>query len=177
MGARDSRTRKASEAQTAECLELVSTLHLLASVYSLSARYAQAEPLYKRELAIREKEGPALNAGFQPALITLLESLAELHRAMDRAKEAEAMKRAPPRLHRRGLKSLGRRSLRHAGHARRWLGRPWHFHPRLLDCLPAFCITRFALACLRTQGACRRSLRRVSLRYSIAEASSTCGKG
>ena len=61
----------------------------LAELYRAQGQYAQAEPLYKRALAIYEKAlGPE-----HPAVSTSLENLAELYRATQRDKEAEKLER------------------------------------------------------------------------------------
>jgi hypothetical protein len=61
-----------------------------------SGRYADAEPLFKRSLAIREKAlGPD-----HPAVALLLNNLAALHRAQGRYVDAEPLsKRSGPVTH------------------------------------------------------------------------------
>jgi tetratricopeptide (TPR) repeat protein len=69
-------------------VELVGTaLNNLALLYYAQGRYAEAEPLYKRGLAIYEKAlGPD-----RPDVGTALNSLAELYRAQGRYPEAEPL--------------------------------------------------------------------------------------
>jgi len=65
------------------------TLNNLAALYYLQGRYAQAEPLYKRSLAIMEKAlGPD-----HPDVALSLENLAALYRATNRMKEAEVLEK------------------------------------------------------------------------------------
>jgi tetratricopeptide (TPR) repeat protein len=62
-------------------------LNNLAALYQTQGQYAQAEPLYKRSLAIREKaHGPD-----HPDVATSLENMAELYGKTGRDKEAEAL--------------------------------------------------------------------------------------
>ncbi len=59
----------------------------LALLYYAQGQYSQAEPLYQRALAIREKTlGPE-----HPKLATSLENYAALLRKLDRTAEAESM--------------------------------------------------------------------------------------
>ena len=61
------------------------SLNDLALLYEAQGRYAEAEPLYKRALAIDEKAlGPD-----DPSVGTSLNNLAELYRAQGRYAEAE----------------------------------------------------------------------------------------
>ena len=56
-------------------------------LYEAQGRYADAEPLYKRSLAIREKAlGPD-----HPDVATSLNNLAELYRAQGRYADAEPL--------------------------------------------------------------------------------------
>jgi tetratricopeptide (TPR) repeat protein len=62
-------------------------LNNLALLYKTQGKYGQAEPLYKRSLAIREKAlGPD-----HPAVARSLGSLAVLYRKTDRKQEAEKL--------------------------------------------------------------------------------------
>ncbi len=64
---------------------LATSLNNLAQVYRAQGRYAEAEPLYKRALAIQEKAlGPD-----HPSVAKSLNNLAELYRAQGRYEEAE----------------------------------------------------------------------------------------
>jgi tetratricopeptide (TPR) repeat protein len=63
------------------------SLNNLAALYQAQGQYAEAEALYKRSLAIKEKAlGPD-----HPDVATSLENLAVLCRATNRAKEADAL--------------------------------------------------------------------------------------
>jgi tetratricopeptide (TPR) repeat protein len=62
-------------------------LNNLADLYRAQGRYAEAEPLYKRSLAIRET---ALGPG-HPDVATSLNNLADLYRAQGRYAEAEPL--------------------------------------------------------------------------------------
>jgi tetratricopeptide (TPR) repeat protein len=64
-------------------------LNNLAVLYQAQGQYAQAEPLCKRALAMREK---ALGTD-HPNVAQSLENLAALYKATNRAKEAEALKK------------------------------------------------------------------------------------
>src|SRR5262249_41239691 len=63
------------------------SLNNLAELYRAQGRYADAEPLYKRSLAIREK---ALGAD-HPYVAVSLNSLAELYRIQGRYADAEPL--------------------------------------------------------------------------------------
>jgi tetratricopeptide (TPR) repeat protein len=64
---------------------VATSLNNLALLYSTQGNYAQAEPLYKRSLEIREKAlGPD-----HPDVATSLKNIAELYRKTGREKEAE----------------------------------------------------------------------------------------
>ncbi len=71
---------------------LATSLNNLAVLYRVQGRYAEAEPLYKRSLAIREE---ALRPD-HPRVATSLENYAALLREMGRAEEAEELE---PRAH------------------------------------------------------------------------------
>jgi tetratricopeptide (TPR) repeat protein len=61
------------------------SLNNLAKLYYAQGQYAQAEPLYRRALAIREKAlGPE-----HPSVATTLANYAALLRKLDRTAEAE----------------------------------------------------------------------------------------
>src|SRR5262249_50203654 len=63
------------------------SLDNLASLYTSQDRYTEAEPLYRRALAIREKVlGPQ-----HPAVANNINGLAELYRAQNRNAEAEPL--------------------------------------------------------------------------------------
>ena len=68
-------------------MEVATGLNNLAELYRVQGNYAQAEPLYKRSLAIFEK---ALGSD-HPNVATTLENYAELVRTMNRETEAEKM--------------------------------------------------------------------------------------
>ena len=66
---------------------LAATLNNLAERYKEEGRYADAEPLYKRALAIREKAlGPD-----HPAVAQSLNNLADLYTAQGRYADAEPL--------------------------------------------------------------------------------------
>ena len=66
---------------------LATSLNNLAVLYRTQGNYAQAEPLYQRSLAIREKVlGPE-----HPDVATSLENYADLQRKMKRDAEAKKM--------------------------------------------------------------------------------------
>ena len=66
---------------------VASALNNLASLYKEEARYADAEPLYKRALAIREKAlGPD-----HPDVAQSLNNLADLYSAQGRHADAEPL--------------------------------------------------------------------------------------
>jgi tetratricopeptide (TPR) repeat protein len=76
---------EAAEKFGPEDTRLATTLNDLAAVYYNQGKYAQAEPLYKRALAIREKAlGPE-----HPDVAQSLESYATLLRNTKRVAEAE----------------------------------------------------------------------------------------
>lgn len=65
--------------------EVATSLNILGLLYKLKGQYAEAEPFFKRALAMKEKVfGPN-----HPALGTSLENLAELYEATGRQVEAE----------------------------------------------------------------------------------------
>ena len=66
----------------------------MAALYKAQARYAEAEPLYKRALAISEKAlGPN-----HPRVTTSLENYASLLRKTNRAAEAAQMEARAARI-------------------------------------------------------------------------------
>ena len=66
---------------------MATSLNNLASLYHAQGNYAQAEPLYRRALAILTKAvGPE-----HPNVATMLGNYADLLRKMDRDSEAEKM--------------------------------------------------------------------------------------
>jgi tetratricopeptide (TPR) repeat protein len=66
---------------------LATSLNKLAALYKAQGKYAAAEPLFKRSLAIREQAlGPE-----HPEVAASLQSYAALLRKMDRAAEAQPM--------------------------------------------------------------------------------------
>ena len=68
---------------------LATSLNNLAELYRAQGKYDQAEPLYKRSLAIREKAlGPD-----HPDVATSLNNLAALYRKTGQVKTAEAMEK------------------------------------------------------------------------------------
>jgi tetratricopeptide (TPR) repeat protein len=68
---------------------VATSLNNLAALYRAQGQYAQAEPLFKRSLAIREKAlGPD-----HPDVATSLNNLAALFRKTGREKEAEALEK------------------------------------------------------------------------------------
>ena len=66
----------------------------LAGLYYNQGQYAQAEPLYKRSLAIREK---ALGPDHSDTAASL-ENMAALYRATNRIEEADALERRVARM-------------------------------------------------------------------------------
>ncbi len=70
------------------------SLNFLADIYRAQGQYAQAEPLYKRALAIVEKAlGPD-----HPSVAASLENLAALYRATKRDEEAETLEQRAARI-------------------------------------------------------------------------------
>ena len=68
---------------------MATSLNNLAELYRTQGRYAEAEPLYRRSLTIREaKLGPD-----HPDVATSLNNLAGLYRAQGRYAEAEPLYR------------------------------------------------------------------------------------
>jgi tetratricopeptide (TPR) repeat protein len=65
------------------------SLNNLALLYDNQGKYAEAEPLFKRSLAIKEK---ALGSD-HPSVATSLNNLAGLYRATDREAEAEKLEK------------------------------------------------------------------------------------
>ena len=66
-----------------------SGLNNLALLYEAQGQFAQAEPLYTRSLAIREKAlGPE-----HPSVARSLEDMAVVYRVTDRAKDAETLEK------------------------------------------------------------------------------------
>ncbi len=91
---------EAAKAFGPDDLRLANTLNILASLYHAQGKYAEAEPLHKRALAIREKMlGPE-----HPDLALSLNNLAMLYHDLGKYSEAEP-------LHKRALaiweKALG----------------------------------------------------------------------
>ena len=75
------------EAEAFDDVRLATSLNNLALLYKAQGRYAEAEPLYQRSLAIREKAlGPE-----HPAVATSLENYADLLRKTGRVSEATKM--------------------------------------------------------------------------------------
>ena len=73
---------------------MAAVLNNLAGLYRTQGQYAQAEPLYKRALAIWEKAlGPD-----HPDVATSLESLAALYRATKRDEGAETLEQRAARI-------------------------------------------------------------------------------
>jgi len=67
--------------------DVAAILNNLAELYGAQSRYAEAEPLFRRALTIREKAlGPD-----HPKVATLLESYAAMLAKMDRTAEAETL--------------------------------------------------------------------------------------
>jgi tetratricopeptide (TPR) repeat protein len=66
---------------------LATSLNSLAELYHFQGQYAQAEPLFKRALAINEK---ALGPG-HPNLATTLDNLADLYTKTGRKDEANRL--------------------------------------------------------------------------------------
>ena len=70
-------------------IRLATTLNVLANVYFNQGNYAEAEPLYKRSLAIREK---AIGPGLGQLVVALsLNNLAELYLIQGKYAEAEPL--------------------------------------------------------------------------------------
>ncbi len=97
---------KEAEAFGPDDVRLATSLNNLALLYKAQGRYAEAEPLYKRSLAIDEKAlGPE-----HPDVATSLNNLAELYRARGKYAEAEVPGQEPQerdsRRHHRGRVSL-----------------------------------------------------------------------
>ena len=75
------------EAEAFDDVRLATNLNNLALLYEAQCRYVEAEPLYQRALAIREKAlGPE-----PPAVATSLENYADLLRKTGRVSEATKM--------------------------------------------------------------------------------------
>ena len=75
------------EAEAFDDVRLATNLNNLALLYEAQGRYAEAEPLYQRSLAIRGKApGPE-----PPAVATSLENYADLLRKTGRVSEATKM--------------------------------------------------------------------------------------
>ena len=75
------------EATRARPPDVATSLNNLANLYQDMGRYAEAEPLYRRCLAIREKQlGPD-----HPEVANSLNNLAHLYRSMGRYAEAEPL--------------------------------------------------------------------------------------
>ncbi|MCH7778027.1 MAG: tetratricopeptide repeat protein [Gemmatimonadetes bacterium] len=75
------------EAEAFDDVRLATSLNNLALLYEAQGRYAEAEPLYQRALAIREKAlGPE-----PPDVATSLENYADLLRKTGRVSEATKM--------------------------------------------------------------------------------------
>ena len=53
--------------------DTASSLHNLAAIYDSQGRYAEAEPLYRRALAIREQAGPRATASKIPVILAVLD--------------------------------------------------------------------------------------------------------
>ena len=68
---------------------MATSLNNLADLYQAMGRYAEAEPLYRRSLEIREKQ----LGRDHPDVATSLNNLANLYRAMGRYAEAEPLYR------------------------------------------------------------------------------------
>ncbi len=85
---------KEAEAFGPDDVRLATSLNNLAQLYHAQARYAEAEPLYKRALAIWEK---ALGLD-HPNVATALNNLAALYRATKRDEEAETLKQRAARI-------------------------------------------------------------------------------
>ena len=68
---------------------MATSLNNLATLYQAQGQYAQAEPLFKRSLAIKESAlGPD-----HPTVATGLENMAALYRKTGRKGEAEALEK------------------------------------------------------------------------------------
>ncbi|OIP63615.1 MAG: hypothetical protein AUK30_08190 [Nitrospirae bacterium CG2_30_70_394] len=73
---------------------MATSLNNLALLYKTQGHYAQAEPLYRRSLAISERAlGPD-----HPDVATSLENLAALYRATQRIAEAEKLEERAARI-------------------------------------------------------------------------------
>ena len=73
---------------------MATSLNNLAALYQTQGHYAQAEPLYRRSLAILERAlGPD-----HPDVATSLENLAALYRATQRIAEAEKLEERAARI-------------------------------------------------------------------------------
>ena len=69
--------------------DLSESLDNLAGLYDYQGQYALAEPLYKRSLAIKEKDlGP-----YHPVVVASLENIAALYKKSGREKEAEELEK------------------------------------------------------------------------------------
>jgi tetratricopeptide (TPR) repeat protein len=83
-----------AEANAGKIHPMWPSLNNLAQLYATQGQYAQAEPLYKRTLAIKEKAlGPD-----HPDVATSLNNLAALYRATNRGKEAEVLEQQAVRI-------------------------------------------------------------------------------
>ena len=70
-----------------EHLNTAQSLNNLAFLYSDRGKYAEAEPLYKQSLAIREKDlGPN-----HPDVASVCENMAKCYRGLGREKEAKEL--------------------------------------------------------------------------------------
>jgi tetratricopeptide (TPR) repeat protein len=73
---------------------VATSLNNLAIIYKAQGQYAQAEPFFRRVLAIREKSlGPN-----HPDVATALRNLAQLYRATKRIAEAEQLEERAARI-------------------------------------------------------------------------------
>ena len=74
--------------------DIATSLSNLAGLYYTQGQYGQAEPLYKRSLAIREKAlGPD-----HPNVAQILGNMAALYRATNRKQEAEKLEQGAARI-------------------------------------------------------------------------------
>jgi tetratricopeptide (TPR) repeat protein len=72
-------------------------LNNLGELYTVQGRYAEAEPLYKRALAIMEKaRGP-----YHRNVATVLENMAKLYKKTGRNDEAKQLEERAKRIHSR----------------------------------------------------------------------------
>ena len=78
---------KEAEAFGPDAVRLATSLNNLAALYHAQGKYAEAEPLYQRALAIREN---ALEPE-HPDVATSLNNLAELYRAQGKYAESEPL--------------------------------------------------------------------------------------